>query len=99
MGLHRHHLTCVHHVFSLPRVKCTPSTSETAPTQFSMQRAASHLSRWAPLNWVTAAFFWGERLPSWALARSVFCSILNWSVPKLLCRAETPRSCREGEGG
>ena len=30
-----------------------------APTLFSAQRAASHLSRWAPLNMVTVA--WGER--------------------------------------
>eukprot|EP00964_Phaeocystis_antarctica_P032638 scaffold18476_cov52-Phaeocystis_antarctica.AAC.1 len=63
-----------------------------APTQFSTQ--------WAPLNWATAAFFRGERLPCWILARSVFCSILTSERAKnLLCRAETPRSCREGEGG
>ena len=71
-----------------------------APMQFSTQQADSHLSRWAPLNWVTAAFFRGERLSCcWILARSVFCSILTWNVPNLLCRVETPRSCREGEGG
>ena len=29
-GSYRHHLTCVHHVSSLTRVKCTPSTSETS---------------------------------------------------------------------
>eukprot|EP00964_Phaeocystis_antarctica_P126925 scaffold90599_cov53-Phaeocystis_antarctica.AAC.1 len=44
--------------------------SAVAPTHSSTQRADSHLSRWAPLNLVTAAFFWGERLPCWALARS-----------------------------
>ena len=57
-----------------------------APTRSSMQRAASHLSRWAPLNLVTAAFFWGERLPCWTLARSVL----------LFCILVTPLSSSSG---
>ena len=38
------------------------SNSEAA-TPSSTQKAVSHLSRWAALNLVTVAFFWGERLP------------------------------------
>ena len=36
----------------------------------------------------------------WVSVRvSVFCSILTLDVPSCVCRAETPWSCREREGG
>ena len=35
----------------------------------------------------------------WVLVWVSVCSILTWNVPNLLCRAKTPWSCRNGEGG
>ena len=35
----------------------------------------------------------------WVLVWVSVCSILTWNVPNLLCRAETPWSCRNRAGG
>jgi hypothetical protein len=35
----------------------------------------------------------------WVMVQvSLFCSLLTWSLPGWLCRAETPWSCRRGGG-